>query len=263
MAKGSNAHVSGQSFLAGVLAKLPEAARAQVESVFGSDDAVAALEVIGTGALAQPEINRRLDELKARTDALTAKEVEVNETFTKQTDWWNTNKVKVEEYDKLKAGGSVVPSNGAPVDVEALRKEMDAKISDLSLQGAGLMALMTNLSVKHFREFGVEPDMSALLADKNLGKQLPDGRIYNVLNAYETKYGEEIKARAAAEEQKRIDKLVDEKFKERMKGADQPFPLRGQNPSVLDMLEDPNAKPENHTVDTAAALYEQLQAARG
>jgi hypothetical protein len=270
MAKGSNAHKAGSSFAAGVLAKLPEAQRAQVEAILSSDDAVEALEVLGTGALAQPDYNRRLEELREKTAALDAKQAEVEETFTKQTDWWNSTKDKVQEYDRikpeydtLKSGGTRMPANGQPPQLDDLKKEFDEKLSQLSLQGVGLMAFMTTLGVKHFREFGEEPDMPALLADKNLGKPMPDGRTYGVVQAYETKYGEQIKARAAKAEDDRISKLVDERFRERMKSADQPFPMRGSNPSVLDVLESATDKPEAHTVDTATALYETLTAARG
>lgn len=264
----SKASEAGRSFLAGVLAKVPEDKRAQVEAVLTeSEDA---LVVLGSGALAQSDINKKYSELQTAQDALETARAEIDETHTKQSDWWRANEPKVKAYDatkaeldKLKAGGKVeVGTSGSP-SLEDLRKEFDDRFLSLQREGVGVMAFMTDLGVKHFREFGTEPDMQSLLADKNLGKPLPDGRVYSLVQAYEAKYGEQIKARAEKSEKDRIDKLVDEGIRERMKGQPQPFPLRDSAPSVLDVLESSTDKPEAHTVDTASALYETLQAARG
>lgn len=267
MSKASDA---GKSFLAGVFAKLPEAVRGQAEAAFAAAEAEAALEVIGTGALAQPEINRKFDELKSAQEALEAKQAEVDETYTKQVKWWETNEAKAKgydqlkpEYDKLKAGGGNVGDKTENPSVEELRKEFNDRFLSLQQEGVGVMAFMSDLAVRHFAEFGEKPDMTSLLNDKNLGKPMPDGRTYGLVQAYETKYGEQIKARHEKEEKSRIDKLVEERYAERMKGQPQPFPLRDSAPSVLDVLESSTDKPDAHTVDTATDLYEKLQSARG
>jgi hypothetical protein len=121
------------------------------------------------------------------------------------------------------------------------------------------MAYMTELGLKHFAEFGEKIDMTALLAD--VGKH--NSPTYGLPDAYMAKYGEQIKARAQKAKDEEINKLVEERFRERVKAEGQPFPLRNQAPSALDALEHPTDKPATHDVETATALYEQLQAARG
>ena len=265
----SKASEAGKAFMAGVLAKLPESVRGQAEALFTSADAESALEVIGTGALAQPEINRKLDELRTAQNNLDQMQREADAVYQQQTDWWAKNQPKVEEfdrlkpeYDRLKAGKPSMTLDTKVV--EDLRKEFGESLSRLQTEGANVMAFMTTLGVKHFREFGTEPDLQSLLTDKQLGKPMPDGRTYGLVHAYEAKYGEQIKARATKAEDDRIGKLVEERLAERMKTiTSQPFPLRNQAPSALDILETTTDSPDKHTVDSATALYEQLQAARG
>lgn len=273
----SKASDTGKSFMAGVFAKLPESVRAQVETAFNMVEAEQALEIIGAGALARPEINKKFDELKVAQDKLAADQQAAEEFAERQKVWWDTHEPKVREYDRviaenaaLKAGSGTGGTGGtgnghgagAP-SVEDLKKEFDEKLALLQREGLGVMAYMSSLSAKHLKEFGEEPDMTALLADTNLGKPMPDGRIYGLVQAYATKYEAQIKARAEKAETARIDKLVEERFAERMKGMAHPFPLRDAAPSVLDVLESTTDKSENHTVDSATALYEQLQSARG
>lgn len=265
----SKASEAGKVFMAGVVAKVPEERRAQAEAaaavIMESEEA---LVVLGSGALAQADINRKYAELDTLKEDLDAKIAESLETHTKQTSWWDTNQTKLKEFDTVKAerdrlkagGGTNVPDPNAP-SADDLRKEFNDRITSLQTEGVGVMAFMADLAVRHYAEFQERPDMTALLNDKNLGKPMGDGRTYSLVNAYETKYGEQIKARNQKSEDDRINKLADERVKERMKGMSQPFPLRDA-PSVLDVLENTADKPENHTVDSAASLYETLQAAR-
>jgi hypothetical protein len=266
----SKASDTGKSFLAGVLAKLPESVRAQAESIFTSADAEQALEVIGTGALAQPEINRRLDELRTQTEAIEAKRAETEAIYQQQDAWWKANEPKVKaydqlkpEYDRLKTGGSVTDTKGNGATNDDLRKEFDARLAELQTDGMNVMSFMTTLGVQHYKDFGELINWTDLRSDRNLGKPMPDGRTYGLQQAYEAKYGEQITARRQKAETERIEKLVEERYKERLKSSDQPFPLRNQAPSVLDVLETTTDAPEKHTLDTAAALYEQLAAQRG
>jgi hypothetical protein len=268
MSKASDA---GKSFLAGVFAKLPESLRSSVESAFAAADAESALEVIGTGALAQPEISRRLDELRSQQDELEAKRAESERIYQQQAEWWKANEPKVKaydqikpEYDRLKTGGTGVTTTGnTGPSAEDLRKEFEAKLAELQSDGMNVMGFMTTLGVQHFKDFGELINWSELRSDRHLGKPMPDGRTYGLQQAYEAKYGEQITARRQKAEAERIDKLVEERWKERMKSSDQPFPLRNQAPSVLDVLENATDGPEKHTLDTAASLYEQLAAQRG
>lgn len=265
MSKASDA---GKAFMAGVLAKIPdETLRAQVETAFNDPRSEEALVVVGAGALAQPEINRKFTELEEAQAALTTKRAELEEVQQKQVNWWSVQEPKVRAYDEIKPEYDRLKEGKDPVGVDeaaltAMRKEFGDQLAGIQREGVNLMAFMSELAVRHYAEFQEKPDLQALLADPNIGKPLGDGRTYGLVQAYETKYGPQIKERHDKVEQARIDKLVDEKLAARMKDAPGPFPLRNQAPSALDILET-GGKPEDHTVDTAAALYDQLQSARG
>ena len=265
MSKASDA---GKSFLAGVLAKLPENLRTQAETALLSAEAESALEVLGTGALGQSEINRKFDELRSTTEALDQEKARLEAIHGEQTRWWTANEPKIREYDtikpeydRLKEGKVADPINPTADQLTAMRKELNDQLVQVQREGVNLMAFMQTLGLKHYREFGEEPDLQGMLADRKIGTPLGDGRTYGLTEAYAAKYGDQVKARAQKAEDDRINKLADERVAERMKGMQQPFPLRNQA-SVLDALEAPETAPK-HDLESATALYEQLQAARG
>ena len=55
---------SGQSFIAGVLAKLPAEQQAQAKAIFDAAEAKDAVALIGDGALARSDYSRHMDELR-------------------------------------------------------------------------------------------------------------------------------------------------------------------------------------------------------
>lgn len=256
----SKASEAGKSFLAGVLAKIsdPEK-RAQAEAALADD---AALEVLGSGALAQSDINKRYDDLKAKEDALT-------EDYTRLNGWYETNKAKLEEYDTLKKQPPADPLAPRPpadpkvdlskyVDLETFGKTMN----DQQMQAANYLGLQNALTLQHYDRFKEVIDTRDLLADKNLGKQKPDGGIYGLKDAYEAKYAEKLTSWSTQQEQARINKLVEERLAEERKNqpSNQPFPLKAA-PSALDLLEpDSKEKPSDFTAERAAAHYAELVA---
>src|SRR5689334_16950445 len=102
MSKASDA---GKSFLAGVFAKLNAEQRAQAEAIFNSADATGALEVLGTGALAQPEINRQLDEIRAKGQQL-------DDLRQKNENWFAENEAALKEYLVIKPQYEELKSKG-------------------------------------------------------------------------------------------------------------------------------------------------------
>lgn len=257
----SKASDYGKTFLAGVLAKIsdPEK-RAQVEAALADD---AALEVLGSGALAQSDINKRYDDLKAKEDALT-------EDYTRLNDWYATNKTKLEEYDTLKKNPPVVDPNAprnpvAPtIDPSKFidRESFDKTMNEQQFQAANFLGLQNALTLQHYDRFKEVIDTRDLLADKNLGKQKADGSIYGLKDAYQTKYADKLTEYEKTQESTRINKLVEERLAEERKtqASSQPFPLKAA-PSALDLLEpDSKEKPSDFTPDRAAAFYNDLVA---
>jgi hypothetical protein len=256
----SKASEAGKAFLAGVLAKVPEALRAQVETALTDPTAEDALVVLGTGALAQSDINKKYDDLKA-------KEAQITEDYNKLNGWFETNKAKLEEYDTLKAKGGQPdpPKPGATIDTSKFldRDEFAKTMQQEQMAAANYLGLQNVLTLSHYNDFKEILDTRELLADKRLGSQLPDGRVFGLKDAYEAKYSEKLAERDKAREADRIKKLVDEQVAERMKGqAATPYPIKGA-PSPLDVL-DPTSqqKPEQFDVNSAVAEYQRLQEAR-
>jgi hypothetical protein len=260
----SKAIDAGKAFLAGVLAKLPAEQRAQAETLFA--DQADALTVLGSGALGQAEINRKFNEV----EELTRK---AQEDYDRLQTWYTERQTQLADYEKIKPEydrlkGTVTPP---PVVVPPLvdpekfisRDDFVKEMQHQQLSAANYLALMTKLAGEHFKTFGEVLDGQELLGDKSLGKTLPDGRTYGIVDAYRTKYAEQLTARQTADEQARIDKLVGERLaEERKKSPHLPFPVR-EGASPLDLLEPAApAKPSDFTADSALALYNELQEKR-
>lgn len=272
MSKASDA---GKAFLAGVLAKLPESLRASAQAAFEGADAEAALEVVGTGALAQPEISRRMDELKAKNDEAAAKLTEATQLYERNQTWYDANKAALAEYPALKA--KVAKGGGADdeddLDAEGRRKTPPpdpraVALEVLNEQGRDYVqvsAWLAGKAVEHMQRFSEPLDTMAIVNNPKLGKPIAGhpGRVYSLNDAYTETYGE----RVAKFEKDRHDKGIEDEVQkrlteERTKHAQQPFPLRGVEPSVLDILTTKDG-PAQHTVDSAVAEYDRLQAAKG
>lgn len=260
MSKASDA---GKSFMAGVLSKLPEAVRGQVQTIFESADANAALEVIGTGALAQPEINRQLDDLRT-------KQKELDDIRAANQTWYANNKAALEEYvkikpeyDKLAAGGEP-PEPKPGMSPEEVNRAIAASHQERDRYIAGALALSMDLAAKHMYMFKEPLNTTELLSNPKLGTVV-NGQTFGLMDAYNEKHGERVTKHVADEEAARIQKLVDEQVKVKMAALPQnqqhPFPLRDPSPSPLDALT-AERKPADFTIDSAVAEYERLQAAR-
>ncbi len=263
MSKASDA---GKAFMAGVFAKLPEGVRGQVETAFAAAEAEAALEVIGTGALAQPEINRKLDELRA-------KETEAQQKLESLNAWYSENKAALDEYvaikpeyDDLKAKGGHPPVT-PPATPPDPRKVAEDVINEAGREYVNVSAWLAGKAVEHSLMFNEALNVMELVSDPRLGKPISGqpGRVFSLQDAYTSKYGERVQQKAKEAEDKKFNEEVERRMaEERKKLTGQPFPLRdGQpSPSVLDVLKTPDGSAA-HTVDTAIAEYERLQAARG
>lgn len=256
---------AGKQFIAGVLAKIGNAdQRAAVEAAFNDPANADALVVVGSGALGQAEINRRFTEITAKESALDADRATL-------TEWYETRKTALTEYDAWKANGGQPPANTPPatppaIDTTGLVSKDDlAKIMrEEQLAAANFLGLQSVLTMDHYKKFGEIIDPRELLTDPQLGKPKPEGGVYGLKDAYQTKYATQLTAHAQAAEDARINKLVEERMaEERKKAGPLGIPLRS-TPAPLDLLEDPNAKPDLSAFSAQAAAdeYARLQAAR-
>lgn len=267
MSKASDA---GKAFLSSVLAKLPEEKRAQAEALFADAASEPALEVVGSGALGQAEISRRLTEIREKEETLTT-------DYERLNGWYQEKQALLDKYPSLGAVDAAIaaakgtpppsdpnrptpsPSPSAPfASKEDLDKYLAERDKQRDLSFAGAMSRALTIASRHQATFNEALDADALIAHAfQKGVSLDD--------AYKTLHGEKLDARAKALEDARINKLADERLAEKLKerGADQPFPLRNASPSVLDVLNKPDFKASDFSVDAAVAEYNRLQEARG
>lgn len=263
---------SGQAFLAGVLEKLPAELRAQAQEVFGKPEAKEAIVVVGDGALARPDYSRSMDDLKKREAELAAQRETLN-------GWFADNKAALEEYlaikpeyDKLKAAPPPKPGDppkepAKAVDPDEIRRLIDEEISKQGRDYIAVSAWIDAKMAQHQRLFGeAEPfDPLTLVHNAKLGKPIAGqpGRVFTLQDAYDEQFGAKVAAKQKEQADAAIEKRVQDRLaEERSKHAGQPFPLRSESPSVLDVLTSKEG-PEAHTLDAAVAEFERLQAARG
>lgn len=259
----SKALETGKSILPGLLAKLPESLRATVEAAFSAPEATDAVTELGARALAQADYSRLADEIRDKEAKLTEDYNNLNAWYTEKQGFLSEYDRIKPEYDQLKTGVKpvVTDPNATKVTTTGLSQaEIEKILTDREAardEGyAGVLAVTTTLTAKHLKDFNEVPDIEGCIAQAR--KQH-----ISLVDAYNQKYAEQIKARADAAETARIEKLVTERLTaERSKLTDpNHFPLRNQSPSVLDILET-KGDASKHTVDSAVALYDQLSNAR-
>ena len=281
----------GSSFLAGVLAKVPEDLRAQVKAAFERPEAKDAVVLLGDGVLARSDYSKHMDQLRAQEQrakeqetALQAKLAEATSLYERNQAWYEANAAALKEYPTLKAALASRRVNGdgdggdggdddrhrtappAPLDKAGVEALLDSTLAERERGYVDVVAFLQDTALEHYARFGTKPDMRALVANPKLGKPIAGqpGRVFSLQDAYQEKYGEQVAAKQKEAEDKRIADLVEARLVEERKAlAGQPFPLRGgPQPSVLDVIETKEGSAA-HTVDSAVALYEQLQAGKG
>ncbi len=273
----------GQAFLAGVLAKIPdEALRAQVKTTFEAAAAKDAVTLIGDSVLARADYSKNMDLIKAQDQELKDKLAAATALYEKNDAWYKTNNAALTEYptlkaelDRLKAGGGGDDDDdkhkggGAGMTREEIQKAIDDQLAsvlpDRERGYVDVVAFMQDTGFSHYAMFGTKPDMRALVANPKLGKPIvgQPGRVFSLQDAYNEKYGEDV----SKKEKEAHDKVIEDEVQKRLGEArranpDMPFPLRGTPPSVLDVLATKDGAAA-HTLDTAVAAYESLQANRG
>lgn len=251
----SKAFESGKAFVDQILAKLPEGLRDSAKTALTAPEATDALTYLGDGVLARADYSRQKDQLDTLQNQIQA-------DYDRLTNWWEDHKdydtIKA-EHAALKAGTPVVPvGTPEPVKVVGLTQaDVDKQLQERDMAALRYANYTNQLAIDHYAKFNEALDLNAL-SEFALKNRVP------IDAAYRQQYAEKLDARSKAEEAVRIQKLVDDGMAaERQKYNTQPFPLRNQAPSVLDILDSSTDKPANHNLDSAVAEYERLSAARG
>jgi sulfur transfer complex TusBCD TusB component (DsrH family) len=276
----------GQAFLAGVLAKIPdEGQRAQVKAAFESTAAKDAVTLLGDGVLARADYSKHMDTITRQDTELKEKLAAATDLYERNDRWYKTNEAALKEYptlktevERLKAGGGGDGDGDGDdkgrkpqVDVKKTIEEtidslLDSRLSDRERGYVDVVAFMSDLAFRHHTMFNEPLNQRELTSNPKLGRPIvgQPGRVFSLQDAYNEKYGERVLAKEKEAHDKQIETEVQKRLQEeRAKNAGMPFPLRGDTtPSVLDVLSTEKGAAA-HTLDTAVAAYEQLQAGRG
>jgi len=261
------AYESGNTFLAGVLAKLSPEQQAQAKAIFESAEAKDAVSLIGDATLARSDYSRSMDQLRQKEQAL-------SEYYTSLDGWYTENKTVL---DAARAGGSGDPAptpapaggtggtgGGGMISAADARRIADEAVNEAGRDYIAVTAFLTTQGGRHAHMFNEPLDMNELVANPKLGKPIlgQPGRVYSLADAYNEKYGERLAAKQKETEDKRINDLVEARYSERLKQttSTHPFPLRAES-SPLDALSTKDGTAV-HTLDSAVAEYERLVAAK-
>jgi len=272
---------SGQTFMAGVLAKLPAESRAQAEAIFNAAEAKEAVTLVGDGALARSDYSRSMDQAR---EQLREKEQALTEYYTRLNGWYVDNQAALDRAKQLDAaatsttpqgtngqgqtGSAAAAGHAAASGVlsrDDIRRIADEAVNEAGRDVIAITSFMMTQGARHQHLFGEPLDMNEVTANPKLGRPIAGqpGRIFSLQDAYDEKFGERVTAKHKEAEDKRINDEVEKRLQERLKAttSTHPFPLR-QESSPLDVLSTKDGS-ASHTLDTAVAEYERLQAARG
>lgn len=269
MAKGTDA---GSSFLAGVLANLPEADRAKGEELLNQFKALgngAVVAAIGDGVLAQGDYSSHMDTLRARQLELETEQQRLEEarrateeTYQQQTEWWTKNQNLLKEAQRLKASGhgngNPNPSEGAPVagiSPEDVQKLLDTKLRETAGAFLQFSADKDEITAAHFKKFGQPPDYSALYAHPKVNELGLKG-VYHLVYKEQLDTWEQTAAKQREEEIRR-----DERQRVQAQMTQMPYPV-GSDPTAGSSPLDVLTGAQDQVTDKAVAHYHQILAER-
>ena len=255
---------SGQSFLAGVLAKLPAEQQAQARAIFEAAEAKDAVTLLGDGALARGDYSRSMDTLREKEQAL-------NEYYTRLDGWYTDNKAALDaatarpQEQPPAAPAAPAPGGNVGITQDDIRRIAMDTVNEAGRDYIAVSAFLATQGARHSHLFNEPLDMTDLVNNPKLGKPVygQPGRVYSLQDAYMERYGQRIQQKQQEAEDKRINDEVEKRLGERLKATNSshPFPLR-QESSPLDVLSTKEG-PAAHTLDSAVAEYERLVAAKG
>lgn len=269
----SKALESGKTLLQAVLAKLPENLRAEAEKALSAPEATDALTLLGDSALARGDYSRKMDEIRD-LETKAQEQLAANQTdYEALQKWYGEKKAVIDKYPTLdavdaelarRAGQPTLTSReetspAAGLTKEALEQYLAERDQARDQGYANVLGVTTTLTARHLRDFNEVLDMNDLIAHATKHRMpLFDPRAE--MDAYRAVHGEKIAAKRKADDDAALEKRVQERLAEvrKQEGAN-PYPLRNREPSVLDVLSQPDFKTTDYNVDAAVAEYERLQ----
>lgn len=250
----------GRTIAAQLLAKLPEHLRPVVEQALGAPEAVEALNVLGTEKSSVEALAAQLATRQAELDAAIA---QTNAEYQANVKWLAENEPRLAdynrikpEYDALKAAPPKPPTpNPAPGSLT--EDQLNTILRERDQQYGAVLAYTTTLAAQHLQRFGEVLDVTAIIRHAN-------EKHVDLPTAYQTVHAETIAAKNKADEDARINGLVEARMAELRKSDPQPFMTRGdQGTSPLDLIDPAKTEEQRKaefSVDRAAAHYEELVA---
>lgn len=235
-------------FLTGLLQYVPEDERGK---------AATELEALEQGQLRQEEFSRLSNgtaEEKARAQKL----------YDDNVAWFEAKKAELAELDALKAdiAAGKLKRDGANPDVKVpasvTKEEFEQTMAATERGALGFIADANDLSLRHYQEFGERLNIRELLADKRISQM-------GIQAVYEDKFKDRIQAKATAAQTARDETLRKEgedRARAAMRATPGPYPVRGNEPSTLDVLELKDKAPAVKSVDEMAGEYERLGTVR-
>src|SRR5258706_14595592 len=113
------AYEDGQSFLAGVFAKIPEGLRAQVKEALDKPEAKDAVTLVGDGVLARSDYSKHMDQIATQEKDLQAKLQAATDLYDKNATWYKANEAALKEYPTLKTDIANLKAGGSGDDDDA------------------------------------------------------------------------------------------------------------------------------------------------
>jgi hypothetical protein len=256
---------AGKAFWQGVLSKITDPGqRTAAEQLMANAEV---MTVIGSGVAGQSEIDRQLQDLRAKTDELDARKTEIDQRETSLqtwyeglTDWRAANEAALTEAKQLKAAGG---SHGAPKPGEKVvppaggltEEQYNERMANERASFLGFSRDQNEITREHFTKFGEIVALEPLLRH-------PQIAALGLTGVYELVHKDRLdkhKTDAAAASEKAI--RDDERQKTLAAQASMPYPspTGAGSGSPLDALAPAGKQP---VVDAAVAEYNRLQAER-
>lgn len=255
---------AGQAFLQQVLSKISDPGlKAQAEAVFANAQVQTE---IGGGVAGQAEIDRQLQELRAKETDLTAKATELDTRQAGLETWHGDLNTWAEKHAALVALGKkasdakwdgktpAAPPNGEVKlpDNMVTKDDLSAVIAQERSAFLGYDLEKNNIQREHFKTFGALLDVEPLIRHPQIKELGLDG-------VYQLVHKDALAAKAKEATDKREAEI---RADERSKVATLPYaiPTGAGSGSPLDVLTPAGTQP---VVDAAVAEYNRLVTARG
>lgn len=258
---------AGKAFLAGVLAKLPEAMRGKASELFESTELQT---YVGDGTLALEDFTRQSDALRTQNEELATRATELDQReqglsnwHANLTKWYGDNRTLLERVKQGNGNGNgnpnpnPTPTNPTPApQADALTEQQYNERIGVERQAfLGFQRDQNQITRDHFAKFQEIVDLEPLLAHPQVANIGLTG-VYNLV--HKDRLDKWTADTTAAQNKKIADEAV-RKYQETQAQMPYPTPTGVGTGSPLDAIK-PSAS--DSLVDAATAEYNRLQAER-